>query len=173
MNSLTQLLTVNRRDGDASTTVIHDDKATAGVSLYEAITKPAPNFINNDSVRQIWEGGDGIGFTTEQLERVINHLVDMMAHSFLRATTKFDKRKDLKYPEGRADLPESIAGKLDRIWSVYYDIFKSDQIYGANLESLDQIQVLIDHIIKRDHLPPHNSKEAQHLLRDAWNTVDV
>ena len=31
---------------------------------------------------------------------------------------------------------------------------------------------LIDQIVKRDRLPSHNSLQAQHALRDAWNTID-
>ena len=65
------------------------------------------------------------------------------------------------------------AGRLDSIWSTYYDVFKSERIYGANLENLDAVAILIDQIVKRDKLPSENSLEAQRQLRNAWNTIDI
>ena len=35
------------------------------------------------------------------------------------------------------------------------------------------MRTLIDQIVKRDRLPSNNSLQAQHALRNAWNTIDV
>jgi hypothetical protein len=56
---------------------------------------------------------------------------------------------------------------------VYYDIFTSSNVYGANLQNLDAVEVLINQIVKRDRLPSQNSLEARQLLRSAWNIVDI
>lgn len=116
-------------------------------------------------------GDAPVAFTTSQLERVINHLVEMMAQSHFRnlpATTQAELQ------EQKEDFTpmEHFASKMEIIWGVYYDIFKSRRIYGANLENLDAVKTLIDQIVKRDRLPSNNSLEVQQSLRDAWNTID-
>jgi hypothetical protein len=172
---------------------------------------------------------DPLPFTEEQLTKVINHMVDMMAQAHLQAlpdadfaTIKkegsplFDRFPDKpgekddqvahenyndwcqthldasgRYQDGTlsslghwSDWPMSalpqlgpightFAERLDTIWSVYYDIFKAKRIYGANMENLGAVALLIDQIVKRDKLPPKNSLEAQRQLRNGWNTIDI
>jgi hypothetical protein len=108
-------------------------------------------------------------------------MVEMMAQSHIRMLPASELEElapdfDPKSPElAQADFNPMAhnSARLEQIWSTYYDVFKSQRSYGANLQNLDAVQALIDHIVKRDRLPSRNSLEAQQLLRDAWNTVDV
>ena len=134
-------------------------------------------------------GGEIVTFTPAQLERVINHLVQMMAHSHFKIRSAAKQAelldgKELVNPsrspvDGKQAAREGFdpevhwASKMEIVWGVYYDIFKSRRMYGANLENLTAVKGLIDQIVKRDRLPIGNSHEAQQSLRHAWNTIDV
>ena len=120
-------------------------------------------------------------FTETQLEMVLKHLIGMMAQSHIRSLPKPDREKlapgfDPTSPQleiENFDPGDHWADRLNEIWSVYYDIFQSERVYGANLANLPAVKQLIDQIVKRDRLPPKNSLEAQQALRDAWNAVDI
>eukprot|EP01046_Picozoa_sp_COSAG06_P046212 COSAG06_NODE_6514_length_2898_cov_3.997998_2_plen_729_part_01 len=125
--------------------------------------------------------GAGRPFTQEQLERVINHLVEMMAQSYIRCLSA-SKIQELapgfdptlpKLQQADFDPMDHWAEKMSETWSVYYDIYMSERLYGANLQNPFEVQSLIDGIVKRDRLPTKNSLEAQQLLRRAWNAVDI
>ena len=148
---------------------------------------------------------EGLPFTPKQLEEVINHLVEMMAQSHIRCLPDRELQKlapgfDRKSPEliqadfdpmdgwsvetMSNDLGWSAekmknawsAEKMNTIWSIYYDIFHSDRIFGANLvceAANSMVKALVDSMVKRDRLPSHDSLEAQHVLRNAWDIVDV
>jgi hypothetical protein len=151
-------------DGRSATTLlVTDDEATGRMQTLYASLKTA---------EQLKTMGNGpSAFTPAQLERVVNHLVEMMTQSFVRGVPAGHESK-LGEKQG-IDPVEYWAKKMETIWSVYYDVFKSKRLYGANLEDLGAVQTLIDQIVKRDRLPSNNSLEAQQSLRDAWNTVDI
>jgi hypothetical protein len=115
-------------------------------------------------------GDATVSFTPAQLELVINHLVDMMAHAHFRALPTAEQT-ELQQRDGFT-ATEHFASKMETIWGVYMDVFKSSRLYGANLANLPAVQTLIDQIVKRDRLPSNNSLEAQQSLRDAWNIFD-
>ena len=52
--------------------------------------------------------------------------------------------------DGDFDPQEVYADRLEQIYNVYYDLFKSERVYGANLENLDAVKEVIDHIA---HVP--------------------
>jgi hypothetical protein len=119
------------------------------------------------------------------LETVVDHLVEMMAHTHVRAQPLAQREKfltahkdegegftDEGYIDG-FDPMEHFAGRLKPIWSAYHDLFKSQNVYGASLENLLAVKIMIDQIVMRDRLPTKNSLQAQEQLRDAWNTVDI
>ena len=160
-------------DGDSSTTVRLGSGASDEQSLFESL---------RDAEAAAATAGGGQPFTEAQLERVLNHLIEMMAQTHLRAIPAAEREElapgfdptapELQQVEG-FDPKEHWAERLRSIWSVYEDLFKSERVYGANLENLTAVKGLIDQIVKRDRLPPKNSLEAQQLLRDAWNAVDI
>ena len=162
-------------DGDANTAVSlggGENASNFDQSLYESL-RHAETAEESDS--------GGRGFTPEQLERVINHMVEMMAQGHIRVLPAEEIEKlapgfDPKLPEllqKDFDPMEQWAKKMTQIWSVYYDIYQSKQIYGVNLQKLSSVKNLIDGIVKRDRLPTRNSLESQQLLRSAWNAVDI
>ena len=151
-------------DGEASTAVTIADTGTDECQpLCESIK----------SAKRLSAQGQGgtEKFTRPQLELVIDHLIAMMAQSHFRAlpvTEQAELQQDDAF-----DPTEHYAKQLDGIWSVYYDVFMSKRLYGANLKSIDAVKKLVHQIVKRDRLPPCNPLEAQQALRDAWNIVDV
>jgi hypothetical protein len=150
-------------DGDANTTVAIGRDSSGGMysqSLFKSIK-------HSEKVG----GEDSLPFTQEQLVRVIDHMVEMTAQSFFMVLPAA-KREELQQQEN-FDPMSHYSETLEAIWSTYYDVFKSQRIYGANLANMGEVQALIDQIVKRDRLPSRNSLEAQLLLRDAWNTIDV
>jgi hypothetical protein len=163
-HDLAHFFDVMNDDGDPTTTVALavGGGAADTQSLYESL-KTAEKLKAT--------GDETVAFTPAQLERVINHLVEMMAQTHFR-TLPAVEQAELQQKEGFTALAH-FASKMETIWGVYYDVFKSRRLYGANLENLDAVQALIDQIVKRDRLPPKNSIEAQQSLRDAWNTIDV
>ena len=96
---------------------------------------------------------------------------DLVARGHWRALPKAEQEK--LQSNGDFDPQEVYADRLEQIYNVYYDLFKSERVYGANLENLDAVKEVIDHIVKRDRLPRKNTLQGQQLLRNAWNTVDV
>jgi hypothetical protein len=151
-------------DGNSATTVTVAGGTGAGdtQSLYESL-KTAEKLKAT--------GDDAVAYTPAQLESVINHLVEMMAQTHFRALPAAEQA-ELQQKEGFTPM-NHFASKMETIWGVYYDVFKSRRLYGANLEDLEGVKTLIDQIVKRDRLPSNNSIEAQQSLRDAWNTIDV
>ena len=151
-------------DGNSATTVtVTGSKAGSGgtQSLYESLK----------TAEKLKAMGDAtVAFTPAQVELVINHLVEMMAQSHFRVLPAAEQAA-LQQKEGLTPA-DHFASKMEIIWGVYMDIFKSRRLYGANLASLPAVQALIDQIVKRDRLPSNNSLEAQQSLRDAWNAID-
>jgi hypothetical protein len=164
-----------------------DGKADTTVNLGQGLSSGSEEQTLYESLRSAEaddEAGNlgGRSFTQEQLELVINHLIEMMAQTFLRVQPTITLEElapgfDATSPE--IDQIEGFnpanhwAEKLDSIWSVYYDLFMAPRMYGLNLQNLSSAQSFIDQIVKRDKLPPKNSLEAQQILRDAWNAVDI
>ena len=163
-HDLAHFFDVLNDDGNSATTVAVAGGTGSGdtQSLYESL-KTAEKLKAT--------GDEAVAFTPAQLERVINHLVEMMAQSHFKALPAAEQA-ELQQKEGFTPM-NHFASKMETIWGVYYDVFKSRRLYGANLESLEAVQALIDQIVKRDRLPSNNSIEAQQSLRDAWNTIDV
>ena len=124
-------------------------------------------------------------FMPAQLERVVNHMIEMLGQSHIRCLNEKIRTKqfpaaarwDTKSPEMEQvgfDPMEEWSERLGKIHSVYTDIFKSEQIFGANrVDNLESVKGLIDGIVKRNRLPSDNSFEAKQLLHSAWNHVDV
>eukprot|EP01052_Picozoa_sp_SAG31_P014846 SAG31_NODE_936_length_10870_cov_5.136966_5_plen_298_part_00 len=172
-----------------------DGKARSTVSLGTSRSRETVLSLYN-SIKQTEQldasQGDEAPYTEKQLTDVIDHMVDMVAQQHLHGLPH-RKCQELHERDARFDIKtrtygdnvhfsewkmEDIGGhtfadRLDSIWSVYYDIFKSNRIYGANLENLGAVALLIDQIVKRDKLPTNNSLESQRQLRNAWNTIDI
>ena len=163
-HDLAHFFDVLNDDGNSATTVAVAGGTGSGdtQSLYESL-KTAEKLKAT--------GDEAVAFTPAQLESVINHLVEMMAQTHFRALPAAEQA-ELQQKEEFTPM-NHWASKMETIWGVYYDVFKSRRLYGANLENLDAVQALIDQIVKRDRLPSNNSIEAQQSLRDAWNTIDV
>jgi hypothetical protein len=164
-----------------------DGKADTTVNLGLSLSGGSEEQTLYESLRSLEADGEagnlgGRPFKQAHLELVINHLVEMMAQTFLRvqpAATReelapgFDATSpELNQTEG-FNPADHWAEKLDSIWSVYYDLFMAPRVYGLNLQNLSSAQSLIDQIVKRDKLPPKNTLEAQQILRNAWNAVDI
>jgi hypothetical protein len=123
----------------------------------------------------------GLPYTHRQLEQVVDHIVEMMAQNRIRSLPASERAQlapefdatSADLIQGGFDPMEHYAEKMSAIWSVCFDVFSCERIYGANLCSLPGLQVLLDQIVKRDRLPPKNSLEAQQQLRSAWNAVDI
>jgi hypothetical protein len=49
----------------------------------------------------------------------------------------------------------------------------SPKLYSGNLRNPKRLSALISQVARIDRLPPHNSAEAMHILRNAWDAVDV
>eukprot|EP01043_Picozoa_sp_COSAG02_P019711 COSAG02_NODE_958_length_15648_cov_5.487620_13_plen_705_part_00 len=148
-------------DGSGATTLAGDSGSGETQTLYESL-KVAEQLKAMDETRN---------FSQLQLERVIDHLVEMMAQSHFRALP-VSQQQELQEQDGFTPA-DHWSKKMETIWGTYYDLFKSHRIYGASLADLDHVKNVIDQIVKRDRLPPSNSLEAQQALRDAWNSIDV
>jgi hypothetical protein len=131
-------------------------------SLYESIKRAEQTMVR---------GAHSKPFTKIQQKRVVDHLLEMMAQTRLKAVPRVQREK-FEQHDG-FDRNEHFAEWLRGIWSGYNDLVNSPQIYGANLDDLNAVQKLIEQIVIRDKLPPKNSLEAAQLLRGAWNTVDI
>ena len=136
-------------DGDAATTVTVAGRTGDTQPLFEALK----------AAEKLQADGEGTAaFTQAQLGCVVDHLVEMMAQTHFRALPAAEQA-ELKQKEG-FDPTDHFAKRLQIIHGVYYDVFKSKRVYGANLENLDAVRMLIDQIVKRDRLPSSNSLQA-------------
>jgi hypothetical protein len=79
--------------------------------------------------------GAGKPYTQTQVTKVIEHVLDMLAESRFRVLPIAEQEK-LKENDDFSPR-DHFAVWLRPIWSIYYDIFQSPNIYGANLKNLE------------------------------------
>ena len=154
----------------ASKALMADDDAHDDIGIDNGFVQGDDEALK--AAEKLQAAGEAIcAFTQAQLGRVVDHLVEMMAQTHFRVLPAA-QQEELLQKEG-FDVAEHFAKRLEIIHGVYYDVFKSKCIYGANLQNFEAVRKLIDQIVKRDRLPSSNSLQAQHALRNAWNTIDV
>ena len=157
-------------DGDAGTSAWVEEAKDEDANSSE-LTEEDSLLASLERSEKEGREGPGRAFTAEHLDEVVDHLIEMMAETHWRALPK--AQQETLQSNGDFDPQEVYADRLEQIYNVYYDLFKSERVYGANLENLDAVKEVIDHIVKRDRLPRKNTLQGQQLLRNAWNTVDV